>query len=82
MAVSPTNSGGGADGNVDTAAVGEKVLASGSLTSNTVGSGASRSCSPFQGPDGYPTGTYDPTAAASDRNGTSSATASIEVATL
>lgn len=57
MAVSLTNSGGGADGDVDTATVAFDL--------------------PVE--DFFPIGACDLTAAASNRHGTSSATASLEI---
>lgn len=57
VAVSLTNSGGGADGDVDTATVAFDL--------------------PVE--DFFPIGAYDLTAAASNRHGTSSATASLEI---
>lgn len=107
VTVSLTNSGGGADGNVDTATVGENLTVSGSLTNNTSRSQLVTVQLTLTGPDGFrvsysvplsvaahktaqvsfdlpvqdtfPTGAYDLSAAASNRNGASSATASIEI---
>ena len=107
VTVSLTNSGGGADGNVDTATVGEIITVSGALTNNTSQNQVVTVTLTLTGPDGFkfsytvrvfvaahqtvrvsfdlpvkatfPIGTYNLTAAASNRNGTSSATASIEI---
>jgi hypothetical protein len=107
VTVSLTNSGGGSDGNVDTATVNESITASGALTNNTSRSQSVKVTLTLTGPNGfqasysvsvfvgahktvsvsydvqvqeyYPTGTYQLTAAASNRHGTSSATASIQI---
>jgi hypothetical protein len=107
VAVSLTNSGGGADGDVDTATVGEEIAVSGALTNNTSRSQLVTVQLTLTGPDGFrvsypvpvfvaahrtatvafdlpvedffPIGAYDLTAAANNRHGTSSATASLEI---